>query len=204
MTPDQFLVFANPLPEPMFLISGGGTILACNRAVEERTGIPRQDFCQRQLAEMVAGGEAEVGRYLKSCMRNRNLVPGSLELLLSTGGPIACRAEGAVLRPRTADDDGILLLRILPKQSAVGQFVALNQRIADLGKEVHRRKQAEQLAREEEERLRVTLHSIGDAVVVTDPDGFVVAMNPIAQQLTGWSSDEAAGQPLESVFKIVN
>ena len=65
-----------------------------------------------------------------------------------------------------------------------------------------------QRAREEEQRQRsqlyVTLTSIGDAVIVTDVNGAVTFMNPVAVSLTGWEPSAAAGQPLEHVFKIVN
>jgi PAS domain S-box-containing protein len=54
------------------------------------------------------------------------------------------------------------------------------------------------------ERLRVTLQSIGDAVIATDAEGRVTLLNPVAEALTGWTSSEAAGQPLQNVFHIVN
>jgi len=54
------------------------------------------------------------------------------------------------------------------------------------------------------ERLRVTLHSIGDAVVVTDRMGRVESLNLIAETLTGWSRRDAVGKPLEQIFRIVN
>ena len=57
---------------------------------------------------------------------------------------------------------------------------------------------------EQREWLRVTLSSIGDAVITTDIKGSVTFLNPVAESLTGWTQDEAAGVPLESVFKIVN
>ena len=57
---------------------------------------------------------------------------------------------------------------------------------------------------EQREWLRVTLSSIGDAVITTDTQGCVTFLNPVAQSLTGWTQKEAAGIPLESVFKIVN
>lgn len=57
---------------------------------------------------------------------------------------------------------------------------------------------------EEKERVQVTLSSIGDAVVVTDSRGAVEYLNPVAEQLTGWSLAEAAGRPLVEVFRIVN
>ena len=57
---------------------------------------------------------------------------------------------------------------------------------------------------EQREWLRVTLSSIGDGVITTDPKGCVTFLNPVAQSLTGWTQEEAAGVPLESVFKIVH
>jgi PAS domain S-box-containing protein len=69
------------------------------------------------------------------------------------------------------------------------------------------RKAAEEAAREIErqrEQLHVTLSSIGDAVIVTDAAGAVTFLNPVAAALTGWPSDEAAGRPLEQVFRIIN
>ncbi len=55
-----------------------------------------------------------------------------------------------------------------------------------------------------EDKLRVTLHSIGDAVITTDTNGHISSMNPIAETLTGWPEGEAFGRPLEEVFNIVN
>lgn len=57
---------------------------------------------------------------------------------------------------------------------------------------------------EQAERLRMTLTSIGDAVVTTDAEGRVTNLNPVAESLTRWTNAEAAGQPLEAVFRIVN
>ena len=54
------------------------------------------------------------------------------------------------------------------------------------------------------ELLRVTLASIGDAVITTDINGHVTHMNAVAESLTGWSHDDAAGQPLDTIFRIVN
>ncbi|HET7824217.1 MAG TPA: MEDS domain-containing protein [Anaeromyxobacter sp.] len=55
----------------------------------------------------------------------------------------------------------------------------------------------------ERERLAVTLHSIGDAVVGTDTEGRVTTMNLVAEELTGWTRAEASGQPVGDVFRIV-
>jgi len=66
------------------------------------------------------------------------------------------------------------------------------------------RKQAEATLAGEKERLAVTLRSIGDGVITTDISGNVVFLNKIAENLTGWSNEEAIGQPLEEVFHIIN
>lgn len=54
------------------------------------------------------------------------------------------------------------------------------------------------------EWLRVTLTSIGDAVIATDTGGRVSFLNKAAETLTGWRMSEAAGKPIEEVFPIVN
>ena len=53
-------------------------------------------------------------------------------------------------------------------------------------------------------QLQVTLLSIGDAVIATDIDGKIIFINPVGQQVTGWSEEEATGRPLIEVFCIVS
>jgi PAS domain S-box-containing protein len=69
---------------------------------------------------------------------------------------------------------------------------------------VVQRRETEEQIHEQREWLRVTLASIGDAVIATDTDGRVTFMNSIAEELTGWSSDAAEGRSLPTVFTIVN
>jgi diguanylate cyclase (GGDEF)-like protein/PAS domain S-box-containing protein len=59
------------------------------------------------------------------------------------------------------------------------------------------------LAREKE-HLRLTLNSMGDAVITTDISGNVTYLNPVAETMTGWTSQEASGLALQDVFRIVN
>src|SRR3984885_5309116 len=54
------------------------------------------------------------------------------------------------------------------------------------------------------EWCRVTLASIGDAVIATDAAGRVTFLNSVAESLTGWTLAETAGKPLDSVFRIIN
>ncbi len=69
---------------------------------------------------------------------------------------------------------------------------------------VIQRRRAEEELREQQERLRTTLACIGDAVIATDRAGRITTMNGVAESLTGWTKEEATGQPLDAVFRIVN
>ena len=62
----------------------------------------------------------------------------------------------------------------------------------------------DEMLHEQREWLRVTLSSIGDAVITTDLDARITFLNPVAQKLTGWTLEEAYGEPLDNVFKIIN
>ena len=56
----------------------------------------------------------------------------------------------------------------------------------------------------EKERAQVTLKCIGDAVVCTDVTGMLTFLNPVAERMTGWSWQEAAGLPMADVLRIVD
>jgi PAS domain S-box-containing protein len=76
-----------------------------------------------------------------------------------------------------------------------------------LVEETTARRVAEENARiiqEQRERLHVTLTSIGDAVISTDAEGRVEFLNPVAEALVGWKTEEAARHALPDVFHIVN
>ena len=204
MTPQQFLLICDPLPEPTLLLADDGLIFAANRAVEERLGIDVSTLQGKRLTEFVVESPAEVLHYLQLCCRSRSLVLGALQLHFNDSDRVVCRTEGTVIRPKKEGSAAVVLLRLLPKESAAGKFIALNQRVDELGREVQRRKWAEVEARKQEEWLQVTLHSIGDGVICTDAHGRVTIMNPVAEVLTGWTLEAAQGRPLESVFVILD
>ncbi|HAG16570.1 MAG TPA: hypothetical protein DCG69_08625, partial [Bacteroidales bacterium] len=55
-----------------------------------------------------------------------------------------------------------------------------------------------------QEEFKITIQSIGDAVITTDKNGKIKYLNPVAELLTGWSLAIAIGEKLENVFKIIN
>ena len=97
----------------------------------------------------------------------------------------------------------------------VGLFVAVCAGIAAfseagraalrrLEREVGDRRRTEQAERAQRQRHQTTLASIGDGVIVTDAQGQVVSLNPIAEGLTGWVTNEAAGHALKQVFRTLD
>gem|GEM_PF-150514 len=70
--------------------------------------------------------------------------------------------------------------------------------------DITERKLAEQMLREREELLSVTLRSIGDGMIATDALGNVVNMNPVAEELCGWTLEEARGRNITGIFHIIH
>jgi PAS domain S-box-containing protein len=70
--------------------------------------------------------------------------------------------------------------------------------------DITERKLAAEALERSEQNLRITLRSIGDAVIATGADGRVTLMNPVAEALTGWTEEQACGRPLDAVFRIIN
>jgi diguanylate cyclase len=89
----------------------------------------------------------------------------------------------------------------------VGAVEIENQRAVRLVGAVQNVTEAHQLRAElseQHELLRVTLQSIADAVITTNAHGEVVWLNPVAERMTGWSSEQARARALSHVFHIVN
>jgi PAS domain S-box-containing protein len=76
-----------------------------------------------------------------------------------------------------------------------------NRRQKSIYEQLFLREQEFRLAQEE---FRITLYSIGDAVITTDPEGNIRHMNMAAEKLTGWKESEASGKRFEEVFKILH
>lgn len=70
----------------------------------------------------------------------------------------------------------------------------INQRLA----------QANGQLEDSQQKLAITLSSIGDAVIATDAGAFVTLLNPVAEALTGWTHAQALGHPIGEVFHIIN
>ncbi|WPB56279.1 EAL domain-containing protein [Xylophilus sp. GOD-11R] len=77
-------------------------------------------------------------------------------------------------------------------------------RLSGASQDVTERRRLAQKLAEQHELLRVTLQSIGDAVITTDQFGQVTWLNPVAERMTGWLGSEALGRPVAEVFHLVH
>lgn len=136
-------------------------------------------------------------RSLARCLRRREIVPPEEQHIQ--------RFDGA---------HGHILVSCAPIISPEGQLLGALSVFVDIT-ELKRveKERADLLVREQaarsraeilQERLEVTLKSIGDAVIATDATGSVTFLNPVAERLTGWTNDEAHAHPLAEVFNIIN
>jgi PAS domain S-box-containing protein len=91
-------------------------------------------------------------------------------------------------------------LSVSPIRDAAGTIIG----IAKVARDITEQKRLERELAAQREWFRVTLASIGDAVIATDVQGRVSFMNSVAAQLTGWRVEDALGEPYLKVFNIVN
>lgn len=94
----------------------------------------------------------------------------------------------------------VFIVTARPFLDSSGHLIGVVESFQDISK----RKVVERALDAEKEQLAVTLRSIGDGVITTDLEGNVVLINRVTEQLTGWNQQEAVGQPVERIFKIMS
>lgn len=195
--------------------------------LREWVGI-HNDITEREQQEERAGRIAGVGgwslnpadgavHWSNETCRIHELEPGnrpSFEAALDFYTPASRRVIEAACRQCIADatrfDEELQMVTAKGRQirvRSVGEAQMENgsvSRIFGAFQDITTRKLAEQELFDQHELLRVTLESIGDAVITTDARRRVRSLNPIASRLTGRSADVARGLPVEQVFNIVD
>lgn len=132
----------------------------------------------------------------KAYMKNDSVCDGCTLALSFQDGQVH-KMERALLLP-----DGVRYIDVItsPIRDSLGSIVAGAESIRD----VTEQKVARESVEAEKERLAVTLRSIGDGVIVTDISSNIMLLNRVAEEITGWTDEEAKGKPLAEVFNIIN
>jgi len=165
--------------------------------------VPYQD--QRGRTYLMGAGMrlSEVDREL-IILKMESLGAGLLLFLISIAGIYLL--AGTLARPverLTATIEAVSAgdPAIVASEKGAREHILLARRFNQLNQSLHN--QIDELARQRE-KMKITLESIGDGVIVTDGAGRVTLMNPAAERLTGWPFAEATGKPLPEVFHIID
>ena len=169
---------------------GSGLISVLLVAVDGRI-VFANDACCRMLGVRNAGLIGQVAEHLihpddldaSRADRDALMTAGTIELerrYMRQDGRIACaKVSASLLRDKTTSEPLVLAYMIM-------DVTPLSEMTL------------------ENERLNVTLRSIGDAVICTDSQSLVTFMNPLAERLTGWTAADAAGRPLAEIFNLID
>lgn len=184
-----------------------------------------------QLRQLTADNPLQQERWtlLRQMVDERLAISRRVEMLRKTQGPEAANAyvataplqktrdrihellrglefeEAALLRERTEAQLHTRRLLLLANGVVALLLVGLlGGAYALIRRQLGETRQTQRALEDSEESLATTMHSIGDAVLATDTEGRITRMNPVAEQLTGWTFEMARGLPIDVVFRIIN
>jgi PAS domain S-box-containing protein len=175
---------------------------------------PAQVASLRELRPLIADKMAELQLTLDRYQSGD--ADGARSVVLSDRGRQLMDQIRAVLKRMGDEERRLEGTRIAEYESSIrlsDLFLYLSSALAVVGlcllamlilREGRMRERHAREIQEREERYRVTLTSIGDAVIATDRTGIVTFLNPVAESLTGRSAKEAFGRPIHQVFPIFN
>ena len=175
---ERYRLLAENVQDVIIFISPEGQIIDANEAAVKRYGYTQKELTHMPVSNLrLPEDQLTVPYFLQNAPRGLQF---ELRHVCKDGSvfPIDISAKGA-----TSNGKPIVISII---------------------RDISMRKNAEAAIWLEKERAQVTLESIGDAVITTDVRANVEYLNPVAESLTGWTNSEAIGQPLETVFHIVN
>jgi diguanylate cyclase (GGDEF)-like protein/PAS domain S-box-containing protein len=170
-------------PVALVVVNERSNIILLNRQTERHFGYHRHELLGREITHIIPQGFTEY----------RSI----------QGSPRPARRNGEAIELNGRRKNG----SVFPIELTLGKLrsprgIVLTAAIRD----ITARKQVEARVVQKMEdlnRARATLNCIGDAVVCTDVSGKVTFVNVAAEQMTGWSWQEAAGRPMAEVFRIV-
>lgn len=179
---ERFQAFMNNSPAVAFMKDSEGRFVYVNKTLERNFDIKQADLQGKTdfdwLPEQTAQQVRENDLYVLSTGKTTQIIE-------TVPTPDGCLHHWLSLKFPFTDSQG-------------------RQLVGGVAIDITERQLLEQELFEEKELAQVTLQSIGDGVITTDASGFVKYLNPVAEELTGWTLQDAQGKPLAEVFKVVN
>lgn len=163
---------------------------ASRRKVAQSSGL------MEQVVDMVQSGrEFEADRLLiERAIPAQNEVHAHFQELVALQNRAS---EAAVSAARAAYRRAYAIVAVLGS-AALGLALGISVLV------VRRTSAAERALARERDRAEVTLHSIADAVITTDDQGYIAHLNAMAERLTGWPLAEARGRKVDDVYRVVD
>jgi PAS domain S-box-containing protein len=186
-------------PDPLVTIGPDGTITDVNAATEHVIGCRREELIGADFSSFFSEPARAKAGY-EQVFREGLVRDYALEIQHKDGQVIPVLYNATVYRDETGQVQGVFaaardITELRKAETALKEANdTLERRVAARTAELAKR----------EEWLRVTLGSIGDAVISCDIDGRVIFLNPICASLIGWDAEEAKGQSITQVCQLIN
>jgi PAS domain S-box-containing protein len=160
-----------------------GIVQSCNARAEQLFGYEARELVGQSIRMLIPADRQDEEDAILARIRRGERIEHFETVRLARGG-------------RAID----ISLSVSPIRDGNGRIIG----VAKIARDISEQKRLARELEAQREWFRVTLDSIGDAVIASGPDGRVTYMNEPAVTLTGWNARDAIGQPLADVFHIVN
>jgi PAS domain S-box-containing protein len=172
---EPYRLFVENMQEGAATVSTDGVILYANRRFATITQTPQEQVLGSSVYQVLGASNRET---LEGLLARDPTAAGSADLVFVPPG--AKPVHLYLSLTGTPDGSRCIVLTDVTDRVRLGEAVASR------------------------DWLRVTLASIGDALISCDLEGRITFFNAVAAALTGWAPDDALGKPLASVFRIID
>lgn len=200
MTPEEFIKFSKPFPDPICMLTANGKILAANDATSRFLEKDLIEIHNKTLLDLVTDDENKVIQNLRNWSRSREMIPGPLNIRINDHEVRPCNCSGSLLQPKTETEPATILVRFQRRNQFSKSFTVLNNKIAQLQKEIDVRQRTEHALAKSKAEFVAMFNSIPDAVMFTDIERRIVINNPAVRTMFGYSDEELRGNLSEMLY----
>ncbi len=179
---EQYKTLVQTSPDSITMLDLKGNVLMANPATRELfNNVPMERIIGKNVFDFFSADDRErASRDITQVMDTGHLDRVEYTLVRENGATLSIEVNVSLMRDSANKPAALLAVT----------------------RDITGRKAIERALAAEKERLTVTLQSIAEAVISVDIQGRVIFLNSVAEQLTGWKQEKAAGLPLSDVLQI--